>query len=285
MPNRIIKESICTSDEIELLTAFEETVFVRLLVNCDDFGRFDARPKIVSARLFPLKTITPEEMQNALNSLVDADLITIYEVDGKPYLHVNTWEDHQQARATKSKYPAPSDSSCNQMQSDDSNCNQMQSDDSKCPRNRIRNRNTLYDNRNRESDARANDDSFIADDEAKKIQSEQNRVLDAAEDAGFLKSNSVRAKLLNLYAVHGLEKMLSAFDSCVKHSAPNIAYLEAVLKGEPKKPSKKPQVIAQAYEQRDYATDPDYKAWEERNQRELEEAIAKMEREKKVSSA
>lgn len=280
MPNRIIKESICTSDEIDRLTAFEETVFVRLLVNCDDFGRFDARPKIVSARLFPLKTITPEEMQNALNSLVDANLITIYEVDGKPYLHVNTWEDHQQTRATKSKYPAPSDS----------NCNQMQSDDCKCPRNRIRNRDTLSDNRNRESDARANDDAFIADDEAKKIQSEQNRVLDAAEDAGFLKSNSVRAKLLNLYAVHGLEKMLSAFDSCVKHSAPNIAYLEAVLKGEPKKPNKKPQVIAQAYEQRDYATDPDYKAWEERNQRELEERIEQMEREKmehekKVSGA
>lgn len=128
-------------------------------------------------------------------------------------------------------------------------------------------------------------ENFIDDDNARAIQSEQNRVLDAAEDAGFMKSNSVRAKLLNLYAVHGLEKMLSAFDSCVKHSAPNIAYLEAVLKGEPKKPNKKPQVIAQAYEQRDYATDPDYKAWEERNQRELEEAIAKMEREKKVSSA
>lgn len=140
-------------------------------------------------------------------------------------------------------------------------------------------------NNNNKEEKEKEKENFIDDDNARAIQSEQNRVLDAAEDAGFLKSNSVRAKLLNLYAVHGLEKMLAAFDSCVKHSAPNIAYLEAVLKGEPKKPSKKPQVIAQAYEQRDYATDPDYKAWEERNQRELEEAIAKMEREKKVSSA
>ena len=140
-------------------------------------------------------------------------------------------------------------------------------------------------NNNNKKEKEKEKENFIDDDNARAIQSEQNRVLDAAEDAGFLKSNSVRAKLLNLYAVHGLEKMLSAFDSCVKHGAPNIAYLEAVLKGEPKKPSKKPQVIAQAYEQRDYATDPDYKAWEERNQRELEEAIAKMEREKKVSSA
>ena len=41
MPNRIIKESICTSDNVDQLTAFEETVFVRLIVNCDDFGRMD----------------------------------------------------------------------------------------------------------------------------------------------------------------------------------------------------------------------------------------------------
>lgn len=127
---------------------------------------------------------------------------------------------------------------------------------------------------------------FIDDDDARAIQTEQNRVLDAAEDAGFMKSNSVRAKLLNLYAAHGLEKMLSALDSCVKHSAPNIAYLEAVLKGEPKKPKgTQPKTVnAQNYEQRDYKTDPDYQAWEDRNQRELEEAIAAMDR-KKASSA
>jgi hypothetical protein len=242
MPNRIIKESICTSDEIDQLSAFEETVFVRLLVNCDDFGRFDARPKIVSSRLFPLKTISPEEMTAALDALVDANLITIYEVYGKPYLHVNTWEEHQQTRATKSKYPAPDD-----------NCNQLKSDDSKCPRNRNRNRNTIFDNRNRKTNAHTHDDdnAFISDDEAHRIQDEQNRVLDAAEDAGFLKSNSVRAKLLQLFAVHGLDKMLAAFDSCVKHGAPNLAYLEAVLKGEPKK--QKPLVAAQDYGQRDYS--------------------------------
>lgn len=91
--------------------------------------------------------------------------------------------------------------------------------------------------------------SFIADDEAHGIQTEQNRVLDAAQDAGFLNSNSVRSKLLKLYAEFGLEKMLNAFDSCVKHSAPNLAYLEACLKAAPKKA----KVNAQAYEQRDYA--------------------------------
>lgn len=91
--------------------------------------------------------------------------------------------------------------------------------------------------------------SFLDDDEAHGIQGEHDRVLDAAEDAGFKCSNSERARLLNLYAEYGLEKMLSAFESCVKHSAPNLAYLEACLKGVPKKP----KVTAQGYEQRDYA--------------------------------
>ena len=116
--------------------------------------------------------------------------------------------------------------------------------------------------------------SFVDDDEAKKIQSEHDRILNAAEDAGFMKSNSVRARLLKLYSEYGLDKMLAGFESCVKHSAANLAYLEACLKDTPKKP--KAQVSAQNYTQRDYSTDPDFKKWEEENQREIEEAIAKM---------
>ena len=251
MPNRIIKESICTSDNIDSLTYFEETCFYRLMVNCDDFGRFDARPKILAARLFPLKDITPEEMQEALISLVNADLVTVYEVDGKPYLHLNSWERHQQTRATKSKYPSPDDG---EIKSSDNNCNQLISDDIKSPRIRNRNRNTIIVNRNR------NRESFVDDDDAEKITDEQNKVLDAAEDAGFQRTNSVRAKLIDLFAVHGLEKMLSGIESCVKHGAPNLAYLEAVLKGEPKK--RKAAVPAQEYEQRDYSGEQD--AWTER---------------------
>lgn len=93
---------------------------------------------------------------------------------------------------------------------------------------------------------------FIVDDDAKLIQSEQNRVLDAAEDAGFQKSNTIRAKLIALYADHGLSKMLTAIESCVTHGACTLAYLEAVLRGEPKK--QKAKVNAQEYKQRDYDT-------------------------------
>ena len=127
MPNRIIKESICTSDNIDGLSPFEENVFVRLIVNCDDFGRFDAREKILASRLFPLKALKPGQIMGAIRSLVAADLITVYEVDGKPFLQMRTWEKHQQIRAKKSKYPSP----------DEGTCNHLISDDIKCPRNPI----------------------------------------------------------------------------------------------------------------------------------------------------
>lgn len=228
MPNRIIKESICTSDNIDSLSPFEEVCFYRLMVNCDDFGRFDARAKILSSRLFPLKNVTPEQMQTALDSLVNADLVTVYEVGGKPFLHLNSWERHQQTRATKSKYPAP----------DESNCNQLISDDSKCPRNRIRNRNRYSII---EDDIRADDDGLT------QIAQDHNRVIDAAEDAGFKISNKVCDELIALYADHGMEKVLEAMKSCVEHGAPNLAYLKAVLSGKPKKKT------AGDYKQRDYS--------------------------------
>ena len=99
MPNRIIKESICTSENVDQLTPFQETFFYRLIVNCDDYGRMDARPKILSARLYPLKEIRANQIDDALRALAVADLVLLYEVDGKPFLQMRTWDRHQQVRA------------------------------------------------------------------------------------------------------------------------------------------------------------------------------------------
>lgn len=92
--------------------------------------------------------------------------------------------------------------------------------------------------------------SFLDDDAAHEIQQEQNRVLEAAENAGFQNSNSVRAGLVNLYAEHGAEKVLKGIESCVDHGATNLAYLRACMSDKPK-PGKK--VSAQNFPQRDYS--------------------------------
>ena len=226
MPNRFLKESICTSENIDQLTEFQEIFFYRLMVNCDDFGRYDARPKLLASRLFPLRNVDTEKVNEALVALQNADLITLYTVDRHPYLFLNTWLEHQQKRSDKSKYPDPpadgcwhplteksgmitDDNKCYQPLSDDINGNQTEADDSECAR--IRNTYSYNDIRNSIStSARARED---ADDDFHRIQQEHDRVLTAAEDAGFRMSNDVRAALVALYADHGLQKILDGLRS------------------------------------------------------------------------
>ena len=125
MPNRILKESICTSDSVDSLSWFEEVLFYRLIVNCDDYGRFDGRPAIIKNRLFPLKeSLTAKAISKAVNTLVIAGLVVLYEFEGKPYLYLPTWNDHQNVRAKRSKYPSPEgcviahENICNHMYAD-----------------------------------------------------------------------------------------------------------------------------------------------------------------------
>ncbi len=132
MPDRIIRESACMSETLNDLSDFAERFWWRLIVNCDDFGRYDARPKILKGRLFPLsesKTFT--DMQRALTELASAGLIEVYEVDGRPFLRVVTWETHQRIRAKRSKFPAPVDTCCQMTASaDNSRRNPIQSNPS-----------------------------------------------------------------------------------------------------------------------------------------------------------
>ena len=143
MPNRIIKESVCRSDSIDSLSWFEEGLFYRLIVVCDDYGRFDGRPAIIKGACFPLKDIRVEQIEKALDKLSTVGMIWRYNVGDKSFLQLIAWERHQQIRAKKSKYPSP-----------DETCSHLISDDSKCPRNRE----SKYENResySRNGNARA----------------------------------------------------------------------------------------------------------------------------------
>jgi len=127
MPNRFIKESICTSESIDQLSWFDEVFFYRLIVNCDDFGRFDARPIILKARLFPLKEgITLKQIEASLSKLSTVGMVQVYMYDQKPFLQLKNWGEHQQTRAVKSKYPNPTEIIGNNDL--DNNCYQMISD-------------------------------------------------------------------------------------------------------------------------------------------------------------
>ncbi len=126
MPNRILKQSICSSDNIDRLSWFEEVLFYRLIVNCDDYGLFDGRPSMIKNCLFPLKeNLTVSTVMKAIEKLETAGLISTYYVEGRPYLSLSTWNHHQTIRAKKSKYPKPSEAD---EQSSENICMQMNAD-------------------------------------------------------------------------------------------------------------------------------------------------------------
>lgn len=137
MPNRIIKESVCTSEDIDKMSWFEECFYTRLWTACDDYGRMDARPAILKSRLFPLKDrLSLKDVNDALYKLADIGCVRLYECDSKPYLYLPAWEVHQSIRAKKSKYPSP-ESGCETMKSSAGTCMQMNADAGKCSRNPI----------------------------------------------------------------------------------------------------------------------------------------------------
>ena len=132
MSNRIIKESICKSDEIDQLSWFEEVLFYRLIVNCDDFGRFDGREKVIKGYCFPLKDIAFSDITTAIQNLAAHGLLVKYEVKGKPVLQLSSWEKHQRIRNKVPKYPGPenadkcSSAICGELQQIAASCGESQ---------------------------------------------------------------------------------------------------------------------------------------------------------------
>ena len=259
MPNRMIKESICTSEQIDALTPFEETTFYRLMVNADDYGCFDGREKILAARLYPLKTINPDDMRAAVDRLENVGLIVRYTVEGREYLYFPTWFNHQRLRQTKHKFPPPVDAIPDNLPHNAETCGnlpQNSADLSKTPPVAALARTSTSTSTSSSTsfsdsvfdEEQTNGNEWISGDDARKLQQEQDEVLTAAENAGFDRTNLVRGKLLSLFAEHGREKMLFAIEEAATHGAANLAYLSAVLSG---KGGKKKT----GYEQRDYSAE------------------------------
>ena len=114
MPNRILRESICTSEDVDHLSTQAEVFFYRLIVQADDFGRADGRPAILRARCFPLKLngVTDLDVATWLKELVGREMVQLYEVAGKPYLQLTGWSKYQRTRADTSKFPDPPTHDC-----------------------------------------------------------------------------------------------------------------------------------------------------------------------------
>ena len=119
MPNRIIKESITTSEKLASLSDFEFRLWIGLITQADDAGRGDARPAVIKGRVFPFRErLTVKDVGSSLRALADKGCVTLYEIGGRPYFYFPNWSKHQRIRDCKPKYPEPTDDSLRQVAAD-----------------------------------------------------------------------------------------------------------------------------------------------------------------------
>ena len=124
MPNRLIKDSIHTSEKVNALSDFQFRLWVNLITYVDDFGRGDARPAVIKGACFPLRDrVTNKDIEAALNMLADTGCVGLYKVDGKPYLYFPNWESHQRIRQKVSKYPSPAE--CGELRQSAAECGEL----------------------------------------------------------------------------------------------------------------------------------------------------------------
>ena len=108
MPSRILKDSILTDKAFNSLTLTEESIYHRLLVSADDYGIFYADPILLLRILYPRKTdITEEVIQEGLDHMEEAGIISRYTAEGDDYLKICSWENNQRLRNSRHKFPVP----------------------------------------------------------------------------------------------------------------------------------------------------------------------------------
>lgn len=103
MSNNIIEGSICTDETINKLNFFQECFFYRLISNCENREKIDARPTILKAKLFPLKErVTLRDIKGALEMLSSCGCVELYELEQRPYLRIAACEAHLLTLRTQS---------------------------------------------------------------------------------------------------------------------------------------------------------------------------------------
>ena len=107
MPNRIVKESICTSETLASVSAEAERLFIRLITRADDFGIYPGNIKVISSTCFPITTPKEEKISLWLSELININTIVLcVGEDLKIYVKFLNWKKYQTVRAAKSKYPS-----------------------------------------------------------------------------------------------------------------------------------------------------------------------------------
>lgn len=130
MPDRILRAGILTSESVNTLSWPAEVFYRRLMSVVDDFGRYDGRPAVLRAALFPLRldNVSEPDVAKWIRETEEAALVRGYVVSDRQYIEVQKF--NQRLRAKTSKWPPPNGSPRGHLTADDSRCGHSSDSDS-----------------------------------------------------------------------------------------------------------------------------------------------------------
>jgi hypothetical protein len=108
---RSIKPEFFTSETIGGLDRGTRLTFIGVWTYVDDNGVGVDNARLINAAVYPLEDDPTEALRRTLEDLrrlAEVGLIQRYEVHGKRYLFVSTWDEHQQiSHPRKTRFPRP----------------------------------------------------------------------------------------------------------------------------------------------------------------------------------
>ena len=105
---RTIKPGFFESEDVSALPLRARLTWIGLWTQCDDHGRTKDNARLIKARIWPLDEVSLRDVEDDLVTLADHQRIVRYEVDGKRYLAIVNWHEHQSInRPSKSTIPPP----------------------------------------------------------------------------------------------------------------------------------------------------------------------------------
>lgn len=120
MPSRIIHDKCRKSLSLDAISAEAERLFWRLTTAADDYGRFDASPRVLLGECFPhkIEIFKSSQVEKWRNELTvrhvpeEPPLVQLYSLKGRTYGYFVKWTDYQRDRSKektppKPKFPAP----------------------------------------------------------------------------------------------------------------------------------------------------------------------------------
>lgn len=103
---RSIKPEFWTSEQVADCSPIARLLFVGMWNFCDDQGVHPASAKRLKMEVFPADPFTTEQIEEWIDELREAQLITEYTAEGQEFWAVTGWH-HQKIEKRTNKYPPP----------------------------------------------------------------------------------------------------------------------------------------------------------------------------------